>query len=520
MVFSALFIVTAVIFLSPLGACAKRMRSISFGRRAAFHVSSSYHGRRISGTRPASVLSDRWNSSPHFLDVPLCRRMTAQSSSTNVLDSSATGLEEEKIYLELTRLTTEIQQHDHLYYTPGLSPLLSDDEYDALTEREAELCKRYPGLLKKLEVESGLGSKVSRFGGRVGPIIEENGEPEAISRKKLAHLENAPMQSLDNAMISPQVVKWIDWVRKNLFKTMEEGQTETKIIQIIAEPKMDGLSLSLRYTLRDESKRLYELEWGATRGDGTRGEDVTEAVSAIEMIPKTFVYDSDTGGLPEIIEVRGEVVLPTSKFVELTAFSDEVTNSTSDSDNNSGGGMEEEPANSGPLIPKQFSNARNAASGILLRRKPKSADEIENTKVLRSYLRFYSYSIAFSSAGTEREGDETHYSDGIEMRNLLNSIGFKVPNPFEIATITLKEDEEFAESECEALFDYHSSVMSSRDNSSEECDSAYNFDFDVDGAVYKVSSVNDRFALGKICRAWQFQLKNPTTNSSPSYFHE
>ncbi len=514
------FIVLTVIFL-PLCSCANKMQSAPIGRRVAFHANSFRHGRRIrSVSNPKNSIAKIFTgtSNLYLVNRSFILWNTARTSTSFSHAFGATDKEEENIYNELTRLTTEIQQHDHLYYTTGLTPLLSDDEYDALTEREAELCKRYPELLKRLEIESGLGSKVSRYGGRVGPIIseEQQEENDTVLRKKLPHLENAPMQSLDNAMVSPQVIKWLERVRKTLFKSKEEGQPDTKSIQIIAEPKMDGLSLSLRYILKDESQRRYELEWGATRGDGTRGEDVTEAVTAIEMIPNSFVFDSATStGLPEIIEVRGEVVLPTSKFLELTVSDEEeaIDSTLAVDAENINDEQTEDPvaaAASEPLLPKQFANARNAASGILLRRKPKSEEEIENTKVLRSYLGFYAYSIAFST-GTEEQDNDIYYEDGIQMRNLLNSMGFNVPSPCKVAIITLKEDEEFIDSECKQLFDYHSSVMSSRDAPSVEMSAAYDFDFDVDGAVYKLSSVSDRLLLGASSRypRWAIAHKFP-----------
>ena len=513
--------------------------------------------RQLHGQRPNMFLCGRKASFSHPKDLyraSSCRTITiptqtpTKTTSTGALGalkSNEIDIEIEvdkksEVYNELVRITTEIQQHDHLYYTPGLTPLLTDDEYDALTIREAELCKNNPELLKRLEDESELGSKVSRYGGRVGPIVkddddenEDENEDEdeksskSISKRKLYHLENSPMQSLDNAMLSPQVVKWLNRVRKLLFKSMEEGECEngteanTKTVEIIAEPKMDGLSLSLRYTLHDKKTKQYKLAWGATRGDGTKGEDVTDAVNAIGMIPQDIVYDisinSNSNGndlqLPEVIEVRGEVVLPTSKFAELNALCLEAQSETivdsdgnSSSDSNSDIELEKVTTGSGPLLPNQFSNARNAASGILLRRKPKSDLEIENNRVLRSYLKFYAYSIEFSfdsNANNEEMQTDTdaytHYNDGMEMRTLMKTIGFTVPTPCKLTTITLDKDEEVPESDCQTLFEYHHAVMKKRHGEkSESTGGEYEFDFDVDGAVYKVSSVSDRSVLGKL----------------------
>ena len=517
--------------------------------------------RQLHGQRPNMFLCGRKASFSHpkaLYRASSCRTITIPTQTPptiksigalGALKSNEIDIEIEieidkksEVYNELVRLTSEIQQHDHLYYTPGLTPLLTDDEYDALTVREAELCKNNPELLKRLEDESELGSKVSRYGGRVGPIVKDDDDDdenededekssESISKRKLYHLENSPMQSLDNAMLSPQVVKWLNRVRKLLFKSMEEGEcengteTNTKTVEIIAEPKMDGLSLSLRYTLHDIKTKQYKLAWGATRGDGTKGEDVTDAVNAIGMIPQDIVYDisinSNRNGndlqLPEVIEVRGEVVLPTSKFAELNASCLEAESETtvdgdgdSSSESNSDIELEKVAAGLGPLLPNQFSNARNAASGILLRRKPKSDLEIENNRVLRSYLKFYAYAMEFSfDSNTNTNSEEIHadtdayihYNDGMEMRTLMKTIGFTVPTPCKLTTITLDKDEEVPESDCQTLFEYHHAVMKNRHGASEKSESTggeYEFDFDVDGAVYKVSSVSDRSVLGKL----------------------
>ena len=455
-------------------------------RRIAFTVPAK--GRQFFSIGLCSNgMLDPWILRPRLRTSINKRVMFATKSDT--LDES------DKIFNELKSLTTEIQKHDKLYYTPGLSPQITDEEYDALTQREAILCKRNPELLKRLEVESGLGSIVSRYGGRVGPIIKGDSLTDLISNRvteeNLLHLENAPMKSLDNAMSSTHVVEWLNRVRKLLLKSIDEEDKVNKTIQVLAEPKMDGLSLSLRYTLQDESGKRYELSWGATRGDGTKGENVSEAVRAIDMIPKTIVFSKcDSTRLPKVIEVRGEVVLPSSKFEELT---ENVRNDGSEPVSDDRVEEDAEEAKPEALLPK-FCNARNAASGILMRRKSRAKmteEEIVNTKILRSYLNFYAYSIAFSSDDDAIDGN--FYSDGQEMRNLLNSLGFIVPNPFSSTSIVLDGEKEVSESECKVLFDYHEAVISNRNISIDGSDC---YDFDVDGTVYKVSSVQDRLLLG------------------------
>jgi len=440
-------------------------------------------------------------------------------STANSDVNEVTPAVQEEMYKDLQRLTTLIQEHDHLYYTPGLSPKISDEEYDALTEREAALCRQNPRFLKRLEQESSLGSKVSRYGGRVGPIISS--DSQGGTGGKLFHLEKSPMQSLDNAMMSTQVVKWMNRVRRILFKARDEEDDDDKVIEIIAEPKMDGLSLSLRYVLHDEAEKHYKLEWGATRGDGKRGENVTDAINAMDIIPKTFVFDTQRE-LPAVIEVRGEVVLPTSIFETLSKTSCAINSSCDEKGDDDGQetnneGNQKQPADQfRPLLSNTFSNARNAASGILMRRKSVSEmkdEEVENTRKFRSFLRFYAYSIAFSTEASNAI-NSIYYSDGIEMRQVLETCGFAVPNPYQVIPITLRKEEEVVESDCQTLFDYHSSVMSNRHEASEikASDSqSFTFDFDVDGAVYKVSNVFDRAVLGSSSRVprWAIAHKFP-----------
>ncbi len=457
-----------------------------------------------------------------------------------------------KMYQELKQLSTEIQNHDTLYYTPGLSPVITDDEYDALTKREAEICQLYPSLQQKLEIESGLGSKATRYGGRVGPILIDNdneilniAEKEKLDLKakdsstqrsrKIIHLENAPMQSLDNAMDVDEVVKWLNRVRKILMKGSPEDNIETSELQavnknvvIVAEPKMDGLSLSLRYKLmkNDELGEHYILVSGATRGDGRRGEDITIAIKNIAKtkgdvssiihplgkIPLTFSlqkksFSKNNNIDPEVIEIRGEVVLPKTTFNELVkaAHEEQVPSEEDDS------------KNVGSLLQSQlFSNARNAASGILLRRKSEAdltEAEVETTKRLRSSLRFYAYSMACSTDVSEDETDSC-YSNGEELRDVLTSFGFSVPNPSLVTTISLNPETEVSESDCKELVNYHEKIMANREKVE---DKNILFDFDIDGAVYKVSSIEDRTILGESISIHPF-VKPSICNSHVSFY--
>jgi DNA ligase (NAD+) len=299
-------------------------------------------------------------------------------------------------------------------------------------------------------------------------------------------------------MSNAQAIKWLNRIRKGLMKVIEDKEdTIDKQVDIIAEPKLDGLSLSLRYVSVDKQTGRYKMEWGATRGDGTRGEDVTDSVREIPMIPKEIILNS-TSHHPQIFEVRGEVILPTSKFVDMTRKNDAMRLDSESGDiiHNQ---TKKENTTSGIVdrLPTQFSNARNAASGILMRRKVETnKEEYETTKMLRSSLNFYAYSIAFYSDSTENT-EEEFYSDGIEMRRLLEEMGFICPNPFITHSIGLCTDKEIVDNDCKTLFDYHEKLMLHRSQRNrKEMDENKELDFEVDGAVYKISAVRDRLTLG------------------------
>jgi len=519
-----------------------------------------------------------------FLLIPKEKEFIYQSRLVFSSDSSLNPDDhnsEETIYKELKQLATIIQDHDYFYYTPGLTPKITDDEYDALARKEAELCTLYPKLLKRLEGESGLGSKVSRFGGRVGPIITKSSHDDIENvnviaddndsdkvddslkimnrNRKISHLQNAPMQSLDNAMNSNQVVKWINRVRKSLMqdkleddigvdmdkKDNDASEDIDKSVTIIAEPKMDGLSLSLRYRLKkNKDNCVYVLESAATRGDGRKGENVTETILAIADIKIDEDTDEDRKGLipsnfimregnklksnmdvdyPELVEVRGEIVLPRSTFEAMVSIdADENSNIFVDEDENLsesttlGNETKTKAKKSGSsLVSNQFSNARNAASGILLRRKSESdmtQEELQNTINLRSKLRFYAYSIAFSPVQSN-DISTNYYTDGQELREMLEVMGFSIPNPCMVSTIRLKEEAE--ESDCKQLLDYHEMIMASHSAnltiSSGEDSKSLMFDFDIDGVVYKISSIEDRIFLGSSsrCPRWAIAHKFP-----------
>ncbi|KAL7456774.1 hypothetical protein ACHAWC_008244 [Mediolabrus comicus] len=444
--------------------------------------------------------------------------------------------DEQTIYQELSALSQKIRELDESYYGGGASTI-SDEEYDALARREAELCTKYPDLLILLEEESGLGKDATRFGGRVGQTYKEMKELESSNevkpakkkkttktsikssstkkRQKRKHLENAPMQSLDNAMDTPEVVAWVNRVKKLLLSAAttdtdpDEGNHDANglniSVKIIAEPKIDGLSLSLRYELDDKQSNAqttsYNFVWGATRGDGKQGEDVSEAVKSAWIRNDTKSLDNQQFTLskslhiaadeqfspPTTLEIRGEVVLPQASFDEFTRNLTASNNKTA-----------------------TFSNARNAASGILLRSKePTSEEALTQTKWLQSRLQFYAYDIVASNSN-DVDSSTTWLSskfteDVTKMRDALTSLGFQVPDPVATEDITFSLENDTVEADIPALLDYHRKILTDRD------DRATCLPYHIDGVVYKVSSLVDRRICGSSSRTprWAIAHKFP-----------
>jgi DNA ligase (NAD+) len=188
-------------------------------------------------------------------------------------------LTEKQAKAEHARLAAEIAGHDRRYYQDD-TPSVSDADYDALRRRYGAIEERFPQL-RTLE------SLTQRVG--------------AAPSGRFAKVRHAvPMLSLDNAFAEDDVVDFVGRIRRFLRLPDDEE------IAFSAEPKIDGLSMSLRY-------ENGELVTGATRGDGAEGEDVTANVKTLEDIPKRL----KGRGVPKVCEVRGEVYMTKAAFLEL-----------------------------------------------------------------------------------------------------------------------------------------------------------------------------------------------------------
>ncbi|MFI0843420.1 NAD-dependent DNA ligase LigA [Mesorhizobium sp. IMUNJ 23232] len=188
-------------------------------------------------------------------------------------------LTQEQAAEELARLAAEIAEHDRRYHQED-APIISDAEYDALTRRNSAIEQLFPDLVRP---DSPTGSV---------------GAPPAEGFAKVRHA--VPMLSLAKAYTDQDVVDFLERA-KRFFERDKDFD-----IAFTAEPKIDGLSASLRY-----EKGVFVQ--GATRGDGTVGEDITANLKTIADIP----YRLKGSGWPETIEIRGEVYMTYAEFEAL-----------------------------------------------------------------------------------------------------------------------------------------------------------------------------------------------------------
>jgi DNA ligase (NAD+) len=278
---------------------------------------------------------------------------------TKVAEKPPAQLSEAEAKAELERLANEIARHDQLYYQND-APEISDAAYDALRQRNDEIEKRFPELIRR-------DSPSQRIGARPAERFE-----------KVHHAR--PMLSLDNAFTEEDVRDFAARVRRFLGLPLDEE------LVLVAEPKIDGLSSSLRY-------EKGELVMGATRGDGAEGENVTANLRTIADVPKRF----RSRHAPDVFEVRGEVYMSHADFAA----------------------MNERQEKAGEKI---FANPRNAAAGSLR--------QLDPAITARRPLRFFAYHWGETSELPGR----THW----EVLQALKDWGFPV-NPLIRRCATVEE---------------------------------------------------------------------------------
>ena len=223
------------------------------------------------------------------------------------------------------KLSELIQYHNFLYYNKN-DPEISDEEYDNLRKETIEIYKKFPEYNFNLDVLNKIGEKPSTIFGKIKHQI--------------------PMLSLSNAFNNNDILEFDERIRKYLsLKTNDK-------IELISEPKIDGLSISIRY----ENGSLVQA---ATRGNGFEGEDVLLNAKTIKDIPQSLTSDE-----PKVLEVRGEIFMKKNNFQKL--------NSTLKN-----------------LKLKLFANPRNAAAGSLRQKDPRVTEERN--------LNFFAYDVGFVS---------------------------------------------------------------------------------------------------------------------------
>ena len=200
---------------------------------------------------------------------------------------------------KINKLRNDINRHNYLYYVLD-TPEIPDSEYDRLMRELQTLEQEHPELVTPDSPTQRVGAEPLREFGEVQHEI--------------------PMLSLENSFSDDELQAFDRRVREKL---------EIALAEYVAEPKLDGLAVSLMY----ENGILVK---GATRGDGTTGEDITQNVRTVESIPLRLMGK----GYPRVIEVRGEVYMTKSGFMELNRQQEKI------------GG-------------KMYVNARNTAAGSL-----------------------------------------------------------------------------------------------------------------------------------------------------------
>ena len=317
-------------------------------------------------------------------------------------------------------LRDTLNQHNERYFTHD-SPDVSDAEYDELKRELIALEAKHPSLI-------ALDSPTAQIGSTTLTTFDP-----------VTH--RAPMTSLDNAMDIDELRAWGERAAK--------GLNNAKPMQLICELKIDGLAMSIRY----ENGILVQA---ATRGDGKVGEDVTENIKTISVIPKQLTAPKGSS-IPQVLEVRGEVYMPINAFQQFKADKEREN---------------EQRIAQGKKPEAVPANPRNAGAGSL-RQKDPSVTKSRN-------LAFFAYQLG----ETQGMPALTSHHDTL---NYLKQLGFPI-NPEHKLVNTLEQAEAFC-----------ASAEANR----------HNLDYEIDGAVVKLDDLAQREQLGFTSRAprWAIAFK-------------
>ena len=320
----------------------------------------------------------------------------------------------ESVVRRIRELIAEIRQHDYRYHVLD-APTIGDTQYDELVAELKRLETEFPDSLDPNSPTQRVGAK------------PDSGFSEVCHR--------VPMLSLDNVFDADEFQQFVERMTDRL-----DGISS---LELTAEPKLDGLALSIRY-------ERGELILAATRGDGSTGENVTQNVRTIRSIPLTLHGEH----LPEILEVRGEVIMKKEDFDAMNRRLQAVGEKT-------------------------FVNPRNAAAGSLR--------QLDPAIVATRPLSFYAYGVGEVSAPL---GDR--HSDVMEM---LKSLGIPV-NPG------------LVKGDASSIDSAYQMLLAKRDS----------LPYEIDGMVVKVDPLALQDALGFVARAprfataWKFPAQEAATD--------
>lgn len=315
----------------------------------------------------------------------------------------------DKAYDEIQKLKEQIRRYDHAYYVLD-EPLVTDADYDALMRALSDLETQYPEFCTP-------DSPTQRVGGQALSEFEQ-----------VKHV--VPMLSLGNAFEEADIEAFNRRVVDNL---REQNMLVDSQIEYDCSLKFDGLAISIRY----ENGLLVQA---STRGDGQTGEDVTHNIRTIKSVPLQL-----QGQFPQVLEVRGEVLMNHADFKQLN----------------------ERQAAKGA---KLFANPRNAAAGSLRQLDPRITQE-------RS-LRFFAY--GWGEVSDDSVLPNTHFG----MMDYLSNLGLPVFKHHQLA---------YGASGMQAFYEQIALERSQ-------------LPFDIDGVVYKVNRLDQQALLGFVSRSPRFAI--------------
>ena len=324
---------------------------------------------------------------------------------------------------QIKQLHQQINQYNHQYYVLD-QPSVPDAEYDRLMVKLIALEQTYPQL-------KTLDSPSQKVGGQ--PL-------KAFTQ--VTH--QIPMLSLDNVFSSDE---WQAFIKR-----IQDRLASDHPIVICAEPKLDGLAVSLRY----EQGILVQA---ATRGDGRVGENITENIRTIKSIPLKLAGENGVD-YPDVIEVRGEVFMPKASFEQLNATAKKKAE-------------------------KGFANPRNAAAGSLR--------QLDSKITAKRNLAFYAYGLGFvgNLSPNEKHKSEQTFLKPSHYQRLCQVNALGLPMCPEVRLLDNQQQ----------VAAFYQDILNKRDGLS----------YEIDGTVLKVDDISLQERLGFVARAprWAIAYKFP-----------